>query len=206
VVPRLWSDTVEAHRRDVRDAILSGTWELVRERGYLGVTMSQIAEKAGIGRATLYKYFPDVEAILRAFHERHVQAHLEDLAAIRDGGGEPVVRLEAFLRAFAGITRHRARHGGAELHALLHRPDDVATATQQVAEIVRGLLAEVSASGWLREDVPQPELAEYCLHALTAAGRLPSEEAVDRLVTVTMAGLRPPENPRAKRSRPGRQR
>jgi len=36
------------------------------------------------------------------------------------------------------------------------------------------------------------ELAGYCLHALTAAGNLPSEAAVRRLLAVTMAGLRPP--------------
>jgi hypothetical protein len=35
------------------------------------------------------------------------------------------------------------------------------------------------------------ELATYCLHALTAAGSLPSESAVRRLLTVTMSGLRP---------------
>ncbi|WP_376776163.1 TetR/AcrR family transcriptional regulator [Nonomuraea jabiensis] len=34
--------------------------------------MTRIAEKVGIGRATLYKYFPDVEAILTAYHERNV--------------------------------------------------------------------------------------------------------------------------------------
>ena len=38
--------------------------------------MSQIAEQTGIGRATLYKYFPDVEAILLAWHERQVTGHL----------------------------------------------------------------------------------------------------------------------------------
>jgi hypothetical protein len=36
------------------------------------------------------------------------------------------------------------------------------------------------------------ELASYCLHALTAAGTLPSKAAVRRLVTVTLAGLHPP--------------
>jgi hypothetical protein len=34
-------------------------------------------------------------------------------------------------------------------------------------------------------------LASYCLHALGAAGSLPSKAAVHRLVTVTLAGLQP---------------
>ena len=38
----------------------------------------------------------------------------------------------------------------------------------------------------------QGELASYCLHALAAASSLPSAAAIRRLVTVTLAGLRPP--------------
>jgi AcrR family transcriptional regulator len=188
-VPRLWSETVEEHRRDVREAILTATWGLVREHGLLSVTMSQIAEAAGIGRATLYKYFPDVEAILRTYHQRHVQAHLEHLVALRSAGGDPWSRLEAFLEAFAGIARHRAQHGAPELSVLLHRGDEVAEAEQRVADLVRELLAEVAPTGRLRDDVPHAELAAYCVHALGAAGRLTSEGAVARLVAVTMAGL-----------------
>ena len=56
VVPKLWNETIEAHRRAVRDAILETTAALVVEHGLTSVTMSQIAEETGIGRATLYKY------------------------------------------------------------------------------------------------------------------------------------------------------
>src|SRR4051812_36263133 len=79
-VPRLWNDTIETHRREVRDAILQTTAALASKHGVTAVTMSQIAEETGIGRATLYKYFPGVEAILVAWHEQHVAAHLEHLA------------------------------------------------------------------------------------------------------------------------------
>jgi AcrR family transcriptional regulator len=68
-----------AHRRAVRDATLDTTVALVAEHGLASVTMSQIAEQTGIGRATLYKYFPDVEAILLAWHQRQVAEHLEQL-------------------------------------------------------------------------------------------------------------------------------
>lgn len=77
VVPRLWTETIEAHRREVREAILDTTAALVTEHGLLSLTMSQIAEETRIGRATLYKYFPDVEAILLAWHDRQITAHLD---------------------------------------------------------------------------------------------------------------------------------
>ena len=190
-MPKLWSDTIEAHRRTVHDAILDTTWALVTDRGLLSVTMSQIAQEAGIGRATLYKYFPDVEAILLACHQRHVAGHLRHLDELRTRDGEAGERLAAVLEAYALIAHHRGRHGTEELAALLHRGEAVAGVQQQLVDVIRDLLVEVAEVGQLRGDVPPEELASYCLHALTAAGGLPSEPAVHRLVAVTMAGLRP---------------
>lgn len=78
-MPKLWTHAVETHRRAVRDAALETAAALVAKQGLRSVTMAQIAEEAGIGRATLYKYFPDVESMLAAWHERQVSAHLEQL-------------------------------------------------------------------------------------------------------------------------------
>ena len=187
-MPRLWDRTIEAHRRAVRDAILDATAALVAEHGLRPVTMSRIAEETGIGRATLYKYFPDAEAILLAWHERHVAGHLEQLAELRDRAGDARERLEAVLEAYAFIQRKRH---ATELAALLHRNEHVVRAQRHLTGIVRDLLTEAAGTGDVRGDVAPDELASYCLHALAAAGDLPSEAAVRRLVAVTMAGLQP---------------
>ena len=188
-VPKLWNGTIEAHRRAVRDATLDATAALVASHGLASVTMSQIAEQAGIGRATLYKYFPDVEAILTAWHERQVAGHLEHLSGIRDHGGSASERLEAVLGAYALMTYERPH--GTELTALLHRGEHVAQAHQHLSDFIADLLAEAAKAGDIRDDVAPGELASYCLHALAAAGSLPSKAAVRRLVTVTLAGMRP---------------
>jgi AcrR family transcriptional regulator len=189
-VPKLWNDTVEEHRRAVRDAILDTTTKLVAGHGVRSVTMSQIASETGIGRATLYKYFPDVEAVLLAWHERQVTAHAAQLTEARDRAGTPVERLEAVLEAYALIAYERHGHGD-ELVGMLHRGEHVARAQQHLRGIVHDLLAEGATAGELRDDVAADELADYCLHALTAAGTLRSKAAVRRLVGVTLAGLRP---------------
>ena len=189
VVPRLWNETIEAHRAAVRDAILDTAGALVAEHGLLSVTMSRVAEKAGIGRATLYKYFPDVEAVLLAWHERHVSVHLEHLAEIRDQSGDPRKRLEVVLEAYA-LIEHK-RHAS-ELSALLHRGEHTDRAQQHLTDIIRDLLREAADTGHIRDDIAPEELAGYCLYALAAASSLPSEAAVRRLLTVTLAGLHPP--------------
>jgi AcrR family transcriptional regulator len=189
-VPKLWTGTIEAHRRAVRDATLDTTAALVAEDGLLSVTMSKIAEKAGIGRATLYKYFPDVEAILLAWHERQITGHLEHLVAVRDRSRAAGDQLEAVLEAYAFITYESRGHHDSDLAALLHRDEQVTRAQRQLGDMLEDLLTEAAETGDLREDVPPGELASYCLHALVAAGSLSSEAAVRRLVAVTLAGLR----------------
>ncbi|MEV0197130.1 TetR/AcrR family transcriptional regulator [Nonomuraea sp. NPDC050691] len=188
-MPRLWNETIEAHRRDVRDAILNHTSALVVEHGLRSVTMSQIAEKTGIGRATLYKYFPDVEAILLARHERQIAAHLEHLAGVRDRAGDAEARLRAVLEAYALITHRSRGHGDNSLVAFLHRDERVARAQRQLHDMIRDLVAEGAGSGAFRDDVAPEELATYCLHAVSAAGELPSADATRRLVTVILTGL-----------------
>ena len=188
VVPKLWTETIQAHRREVHDAIMDTTTALVAERGVLSITMSQIAEETGIGRATLYKYFSGVEAILVAWHERQITGHFEHLVEVRDQAGEVGEQLEAVLEGYALISYE---YHGTELAALVHRGEHVARAEQQLSNLIRDLLIEAAETGDLRVDVAPGELASYCLHALAAASGLPSKAAVRRLVTVTLAGLRP---------------
>jgi AcrR family transcriptional regulator len=191
-VPKLWTETIEAHRREVRDAILDTTAKLAAEYGLLEVTMSQIAEETGIGRATLYKYFPDVEAILLAWHDRQIAAHLGYLADVRDQTGDARERLEAVLEAYALLSRHSRRHQDAGFAVMLHQDERVARAQHEVHAMIRDLLAETAKTGDVRDDVPLDELANYCLHALEGADAQRSKAAVHRLVSVTLSGLRPP--------------
>jgi AcrR family transcriptional regulator len=186
-MPRIWTETITAHRDAVRDATLNATAALVAEHGLTGVTMSQIAKESGIGRATLYKYFPDIESILAAWHERHITAHLHHLAEVSDAA-HPVGRLAAVLREYATLSlRH---HDGSDLAALLHQGEHITRAHVHLQEFVTALMRDAAERGEVRDDIPAAELATYCLHALTAASSLPSEAALDRLLDVTLTGVR----------------
>ena len=190
-MPKIWSETIESHRAAVRDATIDAAAALVAEHGLLSVTMSRIAEETGIGRATLYKYFPDVEAILLAWHEREIARHLEQLREIRHRTGDPGERLEAVLEAYALILHQSGGHDDTELAAVLHCDEQVGHARDQLRTMFRELLSEATETGVVRDDVAPDELASYCMHALNAAGTLRSKAAVGRLVRVVMAGLHP---------------
>ena len=190
-VPRLWSSTIAAHRQEVRDSILDAAGAIVSERSLLSVTMSEIALRSGVGRATLYRYFPDVEAILLTWHEREVAGHLERLASIREQDGDAVDRLEALLGAYAVLAyQSRAGHDVATVVATYRHPH-VTRAHGEVVAMIHDLVEEATAGGRVRTDVSPAELARYCIHAVGAARNLRSRAAVGRLVMVTVDGLRP---------------
>lgn len=191
-MPKLWTETIQAHRHQVRDAVLETTAALVFEHGLRAVSMAQIAEQAGIGRATLYKYFPDVDAILHAWHHRQITAHLAQLTEVKDTTSGADHRLEAVLQAYARIAHQNRNRHDTEIGRFLHRDEHLADAQRQLHDLITGLVAEASEAGELRDDVPPAELAAYCLHALNAASSLPNQAAVERLVSVTLGGLRPP--------------
>lgn len=192
-MPKLWTETVESHRREVREAIMDTTWALAVEHGLLAVTMSQIAERVGIGRATLYKYFPDVESILHAWHERQISEHLGQLAELRDQDGSPLERLHAIVHAYALIAQRRG-HQDPGLGMLLHRThrgDHASHVRGQLTTMIGELLAAAAQAGEVRADLPPESLASYCLHAADSARDLSSEASVRQLTTVILAGLTP---------------
>lgn len=189
-MPKLWSDTLVTHRHEIRDAIMNAAWALAMQRGPMSLTMSQVASEAEIGRATLYKYFPDVQTILHARHAEHVREHLTRLSDLRDQIEDPRERLGAVAQAYAQICHHRAQHGTLELAALLHPPESIAGPEEQLHDLFEGLVADAVTVGAVRLDIPVGELATYCLHALGAASALPTRQAVERLTTVTLDALR----------------
>jgi hypothetical protein len=142
-----------------------------------------------IGPGIPGKYFPEVEAILLDWHQRQISGHLEYLAEVRDQADDAGERLRAVPEAYALISHDSLGHHDTELAALLHRDPQVAKAQRQVRDLIRDLIAEGAKTGELRDDVAPDELANYCLHSLAGASKLPSKAAVRRLVTVTLSGL-----------------
>ena len=190
-MPKLWNATIETHRAAVREAILDAAMALVGELGLRGVTMADIAARAGIGRATLYKYFADANSIMRAWHEREIDRHMGEVAAIRDRPGDAATRLAQVLERYAtGAHAGRGAHD-AEMATFLHRDERVEGARHRLRRLLADLIAEAAADGAVRDDIAPNELATYCQAALAAAAELHSAAAVRRLVGLTLAGLQP---------------
>lgn len=82
----------ERERR--RHDIISAAWEVAHEIGWAGFSVEQVAEKAELGRATVYGYFESLEALVSAMAD----SALEMLAAGVSAKNDLLAALDAPLR------------------------------------------------------------------------------------------------------------
>lgn len=85
-----------------RELVLAAAADLFSRRDPREVTMDEVARAAGVGRATLYRRYPDVRSIAVALldeHERDLQQRLLDGAPPLGPGADPAARLAAFFAA-----------------------------------------------------------------------------------------------------------
>lgn len=98
------------------DLILDTAARLIAEIGYETVTTNAIAERAGISIGSLYRYFPDKDAILRGLSVRHLEqvreiydrVFTEDIAylplkVVIDRIVDPFIELQVMCPAFKQI-------------------------------------------------------------------------------------------------------
>ena len=62
---------------DKRDAIMQAALDLFVERGFWGTAVPEIADKAGVGAGTIYRYFESKEALVNALYRQEKQRFAE---------------------------------------------------------------------------------------------------------------------------------
>ncbi|WP_099021980.1 TetR/AcrR family transcriptional regulator [Mycolicibacterium palauense] len=82
----------DRHRILTREHILAASLEVFAERGYVAVTIDDIARRAGIGRATFYLHFESKAAVLRELRNTRMMTWSEQDAPRGGRHGRPSVR------------------------------------------------------------------------------------------------------------------
>lgn len=171
-----------------REAIMRAARELFAESA--DVPMYEVARRAGVGQATLYRNFPDRRALAAELLAEEMQ-DIERLAA--EHAGDP--------NALYVLLRHMAEtvarfHGITELA----RQDpcvgsDLERRRERLAELMRQPLRDAKAAGGLRRDLTVDDLLLIILmfrgaveEADSAAARA---SAASRSLTLLLDGLAP---------------
>ena len=183
--------SAEHMRKDAkrnREAILTAARALFAESAE--VAMCEVARRAGVGQATLYRNFPDRRALAAEVLGEHVE-RIARLAA--EHAGDP----DAFfvlLRSLVDSTVH--------LYAVseLAREDacvgsELKRNRQRVAELMKRPLREAKAAGTLRRDMSIDDVFLVVLMARGAMerthGAAARASAASRALTLALDGLVP---------------
>lgn len=136
-----------------RDKILRTAGRLVGRVGFRRATITEIAEGAGIGKATVYLYFKDKQDILTCLVQQETASILDQINRAVDGKDTVADRLRAFI-----LTRYRSIHSLLELYSatpqlLMEDFPAIQAASQdygkQELAVVQTLLEEGCATGEL---------------------------------------------------------
>jgi AcrR family transcriptional regulator len=192
---------------DTRDRVLAAAADLVGRAGLATLSMDDVAARAGVSRASVYRLFPGKAALFEALITTYspFRPVVDRLEQIRDRPPEEVVpeiyRLAAPIAA-ANIGILRAVF----TEVTAGSPDAIAGAGRPILGMVRalgGYLAQQMAAGRIRRMDPtlavQAVFGPLVFHILTrpyakqiAGLDVPLPEAVEHLSAVALAGLQAP--------------
>jgi AcrR family transcriptional regulator len=156
-----------------------------------GVTMSAVAEAAGVARQTLYNHFPGVEEIVTAALEAHRVEIGDDLRTVLGSFDDPAEQLAHLVRHVAASAAHHAplpmfRDGlSADVRATLVEHDDA------MRSVIAGVLRDGKASGDFRSDLDPDRDAQLIQAMLQRVSELAAAEPdpADVIAAVTRTVL-----------------
>ena len=88
-----------AQRREIRSAAR----QVFARRGVAGTGLTHVAQAVGMGRSSLYHYYPDKAALMRDLLREVMTEEELFFAAVVGGEGTPLERADRLARALAGM-------------------------------------------------------------------------------------------------------
>jgi len=92
---------------DKRNDIMKAALELIAEHGFHGAPMAMIAEKAGVGAGTIYRYFENKEALINELNRELEKKIMESLQA---GYSKEKPLRERFLHLAMALCKYLIDH------------------------------------------------------------------------------------------------
>ncbi len=142
---------------DKREAILDAALELFVERGFFGTAVPEIADKAGVGAGTIYRYFESKEALVNAIY-RQQKLHFANV--VLDGFPMVTTTREQFRQLWMRMAKFAVENTNAfvflELHHHARYLDDESRAVEnRMLELFTGVVTQAQARGELKAGPPR---------------------------------------------------
>ena len=193
-MPKIIGESLASHRELTRTRLFDALGSLMAEQPFESITMSQIAERAGVGRTAVYNHFADKEVLLLAYMRQVTEEFTSVLSERLSTEPDPLMRLRLYIRSHVqmtsryhvkagmGLRRQMSDRGASHLHDHVGMVGEVLISILDDA-LGRGLIAQQNTLG-----------AVHLIHATLAGQRLPAdgphrESALCLVETFILRGL-----------------
>lgn len=185
VEPALLARPKRADARRNYEKILAAAREAFAEGGE-ATSLEEIARRAGVGIGTLYRHFPNRQALLEALYIGEVEEVCRSAAALEET--DPWEALSGWFERFVAYlgTKRALAHellNYLDLEAPLFR-----SARQSLFAAGEPLLARAQEAGLVRPDVKFGEVMQMVMGIAKIPGADPAE--VQHMVRIVLDGLR----------------
>src|SRR3954463_2331783 len=171
-----------------RRRIIAAAASVFAERG-LDVSLDEIAHAAGVGVGTVYRRFPDKDALIDALFETKIAA-LEQLTQDALAMEDP---WEGFVHFMRGMSRSHAKDRGLKecIFSADRGRERAERARQAIAPVAAELLERAQGEGRVRADVVATDmpLMPSAVVYIADAVREISPDSWERLLTIFLDGL-----------------
>lgn len=177
-MPRISAVTNAEQRASTRRRVLAAFGELLFNRGLSGLTMTDVAKHAGVGRTAVYNYFADIEELLIAYALDETERFLADLKDRLEQLDNPVQKLAVYVRAQIEDLAKRHLPPGPAMRSVLS-PESFSKLAGHVGELnalLQGILRDGIDAGYF-PDADIAELAQLVHGSLTASAARGPENA-----------------------------
>jgi TetR/AcrR family transcriptional regulator, repressor of fatR-cypB operon len=141
---------------DKRAAILAAALELFVERGFFGTTVPEIAERAGVGAGTIYRYFDSKEALVNVIYR---EQKLIFSQVVLDGFPAAATTREQFRALWSRMAQYAVAHTAGfiflELHHHARYLDDESRAVEhRMTQLFKAVVVAAQTRGELKTGSP----------------------------------------------------
>lgn len=190
-MPRISAATNAAQRENTKRAILNSFGEILYARGLSGLTMTDVAKNAGIGRTAVYNYFADMGELLVAYALDETERFLNELRVGLEGIENPIDQLAVYIRLQINDLARRHLPPGPAMRSMLS-PESYAKLGKHVHEL-QMVLAHILSAAIAENYIPKNDIRELAMlvhgSLSSSAGRAedaPDEETRERQILSTI--------------------
>lgn len=149
-----------------RAKIMDAAYTLMRERGSMDFQMSEVSERCGMSKGSVYYYFADHDALTKAIFSETFSSFAERLNRVATQAPDAVAALKAigheFARSCAG-SDPLAMAMGAQVVAGSSSDRSTDSCVALVQQIVVSQLERGKREGSIREDLDSEETALFAV-------------------------------------------